>query len=67
MNTLKWTATVLLIIGFGLFSSGISYGWWIQICGGILWLAAGILMKDKPIVCTNAAMTLVGVIGKFFL
>ena len=67
MNILKWTATVLLIIGFGLFSAGFSPGWYIQITGGILWFTAGIWMRDPAIIVTNAVMTLVGVIGKFFL
>jgi hypothetical protein len=67
INVLKWAATALLIIGFGLFSAGFSPGWYIQILGGLLWLGAGILMRDKPIICTNAAMTVVGIIGKFLL
>ena len=60
-------ATAFLILGFGLFSAGIAVGWYIQILGGLLWLIAGIRMKDKPIIITNGAMTAVGIIGKFFL
>jgi hypothetical protein len=66
-NVLKWTATAILICGFGLFSSGVSVGWYLQILGGLLWLAAGIRMGDRPIILTNAVMTVVGIIGKFFL
>ena len=66
-GVLKWMATAFLILGFGLFSAGIAVGWYIQILGGLLWLTAGIRMKDKPIIITNGAMTAVGIIGKFFL
>lgn len=66
-GVLKWMATAFLILGFGLFSAGIAVGWYIQILGGLLWLIAGIRMKDKPIIITNGAMTAVGIIGKFFL
>jgi len=66
-DILKWTATAFLILGFGLFSAGVAVGWYLQITGGLLWLAAGIKMKDKPIIFTNGAMTAVGIIGKFLL
>lgn len=64
---LKWTATAFLILGFGLFSAGVSGGWYLQILGGLIWLSAGIRMNDKPIIITNGAMTAVGIIGKFLL
>jgi hypothetical protein len=63
----KWAATALLILGFGLFSAGIAAAWYIQIAGGLIWLSAGIRMKDMPIIVTNAAMIVVGVVGKFLL
>ena len=66
-GVLKWTATAFLIFGFGLFSAGVGVGWYLQILGGLIWLAAGIRMKDKPIIITNGAMTAVGIIGKFLL
>ena len=66
-SVLKWAATAVLICGFGLFSAGVSIGWYLQILGGLLWLVAGIRMKDKPIIFTNGAMTAVGIIGKFLL
>jgi len=34
--------------------------------GGFLWLIAGVMMKDKPIIATNALMNTVGIIGKLF-
>ena len=66
-SVLKWTATAFLILGFGLFSGGVAVGWYIQILGGLIWLTAGIRMKDKPLIITNGAMTAVGIIGKFLL
>lgn len=64
LDILKWTATSFLILGFGLFSAGIEYGWYLQIFGGILWLVASIAMKDKPLIATNGIMTTAGIIGK---
>jgi lipid-A-disaccharide synthase-like uncharacterized protein len=66
-GVLKWMATAILILGFGLFSAGVAIGWYLQILGGLIWLIAGIRMKDTPLIITNAAMAAVGIIGKFFL
>lgn len=66
IEMLKWVATVTLIIGFGLMSAGISQGWYIQITGGVLWLIAALILKDKALIVTNGAMTAVGIIGKLF-
>jgi hypothetical protein len=66
LEKLKWVATATLIVGFGLFSAGIGLGWYLQILGGILWLAAALWMRDKPLIWTNAAMTTVGIIGRMF-
>lgn len=64
LEVLKWTATATLIAGFGLFSAGFDVGWYLQILGGLIWLTAAFIMKDKPLMWTNGAMTLVGIIGK---
>jgi hypothetical protein len=66
LEKLKWAATVALIIGFGLFSAGIDFGWYIQIFGGFMWLGAALYMRDKPLIWTNGAMTAVGIIGRLF-
>lgn len=66
VEILKWVATATLITGFGLFSAGIDFGWYLQITGGILWLTAALIIKDKPLIWTNGAMTAVGIIGKLF-
>lgn len=64
VEILKWVATVTLIVGFGLMSAGITEGWYLQITGGILWLTAALIIKDKALIVTNGAMTAVGIIGK---
>ena len=64
LNALKWVATATLIIGFGFFSAGYGFGWYLQILGGIIWMVVGIMMKDKPIIATNALMSTVGIIGR---
>ena len=66
LNVLKWVATATLIVGFGLMSAGNTDGWYLQIAGGILWLTAAVMMKDKPLIATNATMTIVGIIGRLF-
>lgn len=66
VEILKWVATVTLIIGFGLMSAGITEGWYLQITGGVLWLTAALIIKDKALIVTNGAMTVVGIIGKLF-
>jgi hypothetical protein len=64
LETLKWTATSFLIVGFGLFSAGIDYGWYLQIFGGMLWFVASVAMKDIALMATNGVMTSVGIIGR---
>lgn len=66
LDILKWVATATLILGFGLFSAGIEYGWYLQLGGGIIWLVASIIMKDKPLIVTNGFMTAAGIIGRLF-
>jgi hypothetical protein len=66
LEILKWMATATLIVGFGLFSAGIEFGWYLQITGGLIWLTAAVIMKDKALMVTNGAMTTVGIIGKLF-
>ena len=64
LNVLKWVATATLIIGFGFFSAGFGFGWFLQILGGVLWLIAAVLMKDKPLIVTNGLMTTAGILGR---
>lgn len=66
LEKIKWTATVLLIVGFTLVSAHIDWGWYIQITGGTLWLTASLQMGDKPLIWTNAAMLTGGILGRIF-
>lgn len=67
LEILKWTATVCLIVGFTLFSAGVEAGFWLQITGGVLWFTASVIMRDRPLMWTNAVMTLGGLAGKLGL
>jgi len=63
LNKLKWTATSCLIIGFGGVAAGFFAMIYIQLLGGILWLTAAAVMRDRPLIVTNAVMTTAGVLG----
>ena len=66
LERLKWTATACLIIGFGMVAAGQFAFIYLQLFGGVLWLAAALWMRDKPLIATNAMMTAAGVIGLLF-
>jgi len=66
LSILKWSATATLIVGFGLFSAGVEIGWYFQILGGFMWATAAWIMRDRPLIWTNMAMTTVGILGKLF-
>ena len=66
LNTVKWTATAFLIVGFGLVSAGFYDAIYIQLTGGVLWLTASIIMRDTPLIVTNGVMTLAGVVGLLY-
>jgi hypothetical protein len=63
LDKLKWTATLFLIVGFGLVSAGFYSAIIIQLCGGIMWFTASVIMRDRPLIVTNGIMTLAGVAG----
>jgi hypothetical protein len=63
LDQLKWTATGLLIVGFGLVSAGFYTAIYIQLLGGVLWFTASCVMRDTPLIVTNGVMTLAGVAG----
>ena len=66
LNTIKWTATALLIVGFGLVSAGLQDAIYIQLAGGSLWLTASLIMRDVPLIVTNGVMTLAGILGLLY-
>lgn len=66
LEYLKWTATVLLIVGFTGVSAGFYNFIFIQFAGGLCWLSAAIILKDKPLIATNGVMTVFGIAGLFY-
>lgn len=66
LNIIKWLATLLLIVGFGLVSAGLYEAIYIQMAGGLLWLTASVIMRDTPLIVTNSVMTLAGVLGLLY-
>jgi hypothetical protein len=58
---LKWTATVILIVGTGVNGLGIyPLGPALLVLGGFIWLAVAIRIKDAPLIVTNLVMSVVG-------
>jgi hypothetical protein len=66
LDTLKWTATGCLIVGFGGVAAGFFFMIYLQMFGGFLWLAASVCMKDRPLIVTNAVMSTAGVLGLLY-
>ncbi len=64
---LKWVATLTLIAGASTAALNI-YPLYIVLntFGGILWTTAGIIMKDKPLIATNATLTLIYGLGALY-
>lgn len=63
LERVKWSATALLIVGFGGVAAGFNDFIFIQLSGGVLWLTAALYMRDRPLIVTNAVMTAAGVLG----
>jgi hypothetical protein len=61
---LKWAATVILIIGSAVNSMGFyPAGPLIINLGGTLWLIVAIRWREKSLIFTNGAVTLVSMLG----
>lgn len=67
LTLLKWAATLTLIAGATTAALNI-YPLYIILntFGGILWTTAGIIMKDKPLIATNATLTLIYGLGALY-
>ncbi len=64
LDSVKWAATITLIVSVGLNGLGLyPHGPIVQVLGGTLWLIASLKMKDKPLIVTNGLMTLVGILA----
>jgi hypothetical protein len=61
---LKWTATVILIIGTAVNSLGYyPEGPFILAVGGVIWLIVSIRWREPSLIVTNAVMTITGIAG----
>lgn len=61
IKMMKWTATVILILGTAV--NGLGYyplGPLLLVLGGLVWLAVAIKVRDVPLIVTNLVMSLVG-------
>ena len=64
IQTVKWIATAVLIIGTAVNSLGIyPLGPLLLVLGGFIWLSVAVKLKDRPLIVTNLVMSLVGLIG----
>ena len=60
-NILKWSATVVLIVGTAVNNLGYQpAGPLLLLAGGAIWLAVSIRWKEPALIATNAVMTLTG-------
>lgn len=61
---LKWTATLILIVGSYVNSAGvmndIKLGPWLLVAGGILWLIQSIRWRESALIVTNVFMVIAG-------
>ena len=65
LDAIKWTATITLIAGSYINAAGYTAGPIVLIAGGVLWLIASFMMKDRPLIATNLMMTLAGSLGLY--
>ena len=61
IKMMKWTATVILILGTAVNGLGFyPLGPLMLVLGGLVWLAVAIKVRDVPLIVTNLVMSLVG-------
>jgi hypothetical protein len=64
VETLKWLGTATLILGTAI--NGLNFypeGVLVLALGGAFWLAAAVMIKDRPLIVTNLVMMLTGLVG----
>ena len=64
VETLKWLGTATLILGTAI--NGLNFypeGVLVLALGGAFWLAAAVMIKDRPLIVTNIVMMLTGLVG----
>jgi hypothetical protein len=61
IKILSWLATVILIVGSGVNGLGIyPVGPLMLASGGLIWLIVAVMMRNWPLIITNAVMSSVG-------
>jgi hypothetical protein len=66
LSAIKWSATVFLVLGFGLVSAGFYAFIYLQLTGGAMWFTASVIMRDVPLIVTNGVMTTAGILGLLY-
>jgi hypothetical protein len=64
--TLKWVGTAAGITGAGLVAANVPISGWgftLFLASSLAWLAAGLIMRDRPLVALNTAFTAINVLG----
>jgi len=64
VEILKWLGTATLILGTAV--NGLNFypeGVLVLALGGAFWLAAALIVKDRPLIVTNLVMMLTGLVG----
>lgn len=61
-DRLKWTATGTLVVGTVINNLGVyPLGAVTMSVAGVLWLIASIRMRDRPLIVTNACLSVLGI------
>ena len=61
IKLMKWTATVILILGTAVNGLGFyPQGPLLLVLGGVVWLAVAVRVRDVPLIVTNLVMSVVG-------
>jgi hypothetical protein len=64
ITALKWTATAVLIVGAAV--NGLGYwplGPLLLVSGGLIWMVVAMMVRDTPLVVTNAVMSVVALLA----
>lgn len=63
LDVVKWTATAVLVPAGYLTQVGHALGPILLYIGGLLWLVASVVMRDRALIVTNIVMALAGTVG----
>ncbi len=66
LEKLKWTGTILLMVGVGGVSAGFYPFIYVQLLGSFCWLISAFMMKDKALITNNVFVNIIMVSGIIF-